>query len=552
MPPRADHKADASRRRAFVFTAAALFLLLVAPFVVFLDRHEYSLLNPEVALCFGVAAAFALVVAGMAQRPELRVLAISLAAGLAVDVQVDRFGARELFAVVALVAGVGWVLREHLASIVTVTGLTFLITTVALGRTSHPTEPVLAGGNDKRPFVLHLVLDEHGGFAGVPRGADYDTSLTRLKSFFDRQGFRRFTNAYSEYFLTHYSLSQMLNLSSGRYTPGLVRYGKDTNYELVENKYFSQVARQGYSINVFQTTYLDFCRNAPTVAHCESYEIAGIRELQYSQLDWKDRLYAVSATYVPRFSGYNTLRRAGRFLRNSAHHQWLPGWVARSIRALPPFFSKEPPDLYGSIATQVLTERLITAVSGARRGQYVFAHLLLPHYPYVFLPDCSFRPPTEWTARRDSDAPAGTSNTPAGKEARYLQYLDQLECLYKDLDRLLDAIPKELQHDAVVILHGDHGSRITIVDSDANDARALTSTDLSEAYSTLLAVRSPAVPAGNDERRVAISCMLAAVVDSEFTSASPNPLCNAEHTVFKVPHQGRVIAATAVAATYAP
>jgi len=553
LPPLpAERKADTSRARTFVYTATALVLLPVSPFVVFLDRHHYSLLNPEIVLCFGIAAALALVVAGGAQRPALRVLAIALAAGIAIDAQFDQFGVPELVAAVALVAGVGWVLREHLASIVALTSLTFLIATVALGRTPQPTEPSLAGGNDQRPFVLHVVMDEHVGFAGLPRGAKYDAPVERVKSFFDRRGFRRFTNAYSEYFWTRYIFSQMLNFSNGRYTPGLFRVGRNARFELVENRYFSRVAEQGYSINVFQTTYLDVCQDPRTVAHCESYDFAGIRELQYSQLDWKDRLYAVSAAYVTRYFFYNPLRRAGRFLRDNANRQGLPGWVASSIRALPSFLSAPPSEHYAPVATRVLTERLIAAVSGARRGQYVFAHLMLPHYPYVFRPDCSFRPPSEWNVRTDPYAPPSRSNTPEGREARYVQYLDQVECLYKDLDRLLDAIPTELQQDAVVILHGDHGSRINIVAPDPGRARRLTSTDLRDAYSTLLAVRSPAVPSGEDERRVDIGCMLTALVASEFTSASPDPLCNAEHTVFKVPWQPEVIAATAVAATYAP
>ena len=553
MPPlTAERKADTPPARTFVFNAAALWLLLLAPFAVFLDRHQYSLLNPEIAFCFGIAAGLALVVAAAAQRPALRVLAIALAVALAFDAQFDWFGAREQVVAVALVAGVGWVLREHLASIVALTSLTFLVTTVALGRTPQRTEPSLAGGNDKRPFVLHVVLDEHAGFAGLPHGAKYDAPVQRLKSFFDRRGFRRFTDAYSEYFRTRYSFSQMLNFSNGRYTPHLFRIGRDAQFELVENRYFSRVAEQGYSINVFQTTYLDVCPDAHTVAHCESHDFAGIRELQYSQLNWKDRLYAVSGAYLRRLSLYDQLlRRVSRFLRNSADHPSLPGWVANSIRALPPLMRKKPPEHYASIATQVLAERLIAAVSGARRGQYVFAHLMLPHYPYVFLPDCSFRPPSEWNDRTDPDA-GRTSNTPQGREARYLQYLDQLECLYKDLDRLLDAIPKDLQRDAVVILHGDHGSRINIVDPDPNGRRALTSADLRDAYSTLLAVKGPAVPAGEDERRVAIGCVLAAIVESEFTTASPNPMCNPGHTVFKVPRQSQVIAATVEATTYAP
>jgi hypothetical protein len=115
---------------------------------------------------------------------------------------------------------------------------------------------------------------------------------------------------------------------------------------------------------------------------------------------------------------------------------------------------------------------------------------------------------------------------------------------------LLDAIPDELQRDAVIILHGDHGSRMNIVVPD--NSEPLVPSDFRDAYSTLFAVKSPTVPAGNDGRPVAVGCLLAAVLESEFTSASPDPSCNAEHQVFMVPFQEDVIAISAVAAPYRP
>ena len=66
-------------------------------------------------------------------------------------------------------------------------GLAFLIATLRLGSTPEATAALLAGGNDERPFVLHVVLDEHIGLTGMPQGARYDASLERLKSFFDRR-----------------------------------------------------------------------------------------------------------------------------------------------------------------------------------------------------------------------------------------------------------------------------------------------------------------------------------------------------------------------------
>jgi hypothetical protein len=326
----------------------------------------------------------------------------------------------------------------------------------------------------------------------------------------------------------------MLNFSNGRYTPGLFRRGgRNARFELVENKYFARLAEQGYSINVFQTTYLNVCADPRTVAQCETYDFAGIRELQYTPLDWTDRLFAVSMAYLNRLFIFGKLQAMG------------------PIRALP-LFATVLPEHYSPLATRALTERLIAAVSGARRGQYVFAHLMLPHYPYAYLPDCSLRRPTEWNSRRDADAPPGTANTVEGREERYGQYLDQMQCAYKDVARLLEAIPEELQGDAVVILHGDHGSRINILPPDPDNMQRLTPNDFSDAYSTMFAVKGLAVPAGDYGRPVAIGCVLTSMVESEFTSAAPDPSCNTEDKVFMVPWQQEVVATTAVAAPYRP
>jgi hypothetical protein len=553
LPHDASRNDDTPAGTKYAATASALFLVLVTPFVVFLNHHHYSLLNAEIAACFGIAAASALIVAPLARWPVLRVLAISFAVALAIDAQFTQLGQQEKVMAAVIFAGVGWVLREHLATIVALTSLTFLVATIGLGTTPEPTTLRLTGGNPARPFVLHVVLDEHVGFAGMPRGARYDASIERLNSFFERYDFRRFNGAYSEYFWTRYTFSQMLNFSYGRYTPGLFRVGTNAQFELVENKYFARLAEEGYSVNVFQTTYLDSCADPRTVAQCETFEVAGIRELQFSQLDWTDRFFAVSTAYLNRLFIYGNLwHRVTRMARTESAPQWLPAWAMGPIRALPPLFTKVLPEHYGPVAARALTARLIEAVSGARRGQYVFAHLMLTHYPYVYLPDCSLRRPAEWNSRTDPDAPPDTSNTVQGREERYVQYLDQMQCAYKDLGRLLDAIPEELQHDAVVILHGDHGSRINIIAPGADNSRTLTPRDFSDSYSTLFAVKSPAVPAGDDGRLVAIGCVLATFLESEFTRAAPDPSCDTEHKVFKVPFQSEVIAATAVAAPYRP
>jgi hypothetical protein len=53
---------------------------------------------------------------------------------------------------------------------------------------------------------------------------------------------------------------------------------------------------------------------------------------------------------------------------------------------------------------------------------------------------------------------------PDGRAERYQGYFQQMLCAQKKVDALIAAIPPSLRDDAVIIVQGDHGSRISLVD----------------------------------------------------------------------------------------
>jgi hypothetical protein len=126
-------------------------------------------------------------------------------------------------------------------------------------------------------------------------------------------------------------------------------------------------------------------------------------------------------------------------------------------------------------------------------GRVLFAHLSIPHSPYVALSDCSIRPPHRyflWNYRRLFNKPP--TNTVISRKERYQQYFEQLGCVYLRLDELFDRMRTAgVYDDSIILLHGDHGSRIVMNDPTPKNQNALTNQDLVDGFSTLFAMKIP-------------------------------------------------------------
>ena len=514
-----------TRRVGLVSLAA--FLLLITPFVVFLRHYGYPLTNPEILLSLAAAALAAMGI-GVVTAPWLiaRVLALAMLVTLAFDIQVDQLdGGRELGAALLVAIAVGWTLREHLSRILVLMTGSMLLTTVVLTRGSTiKTEPAAAlqKASDK-PFVLHLVLDEHIGVDGFPKTPSLSNVAAEVKSFFGEREFLLFGRAYSEHFVTRHSISQLLNLSFEGFRAGVVRQGDGYAFQLTRNEYFAQLAASGYAVEAYQSNYINVCPDAAHVARCEAYDFTGIGELENSALQRHEKLAVIAAAYAQRLTAYRELEQLYSRLRAR---------LARSGIELPSWPGPRVPKNFASLAGNLALQQLSSTLLTAQRGQYVFAHIMAPHSPYVYGPDCNLRPPTQWIDRTASDAPTGMTNTAEDRAQRYALYGQQIRCTYRNLANLLEAIPESVRHDAIIIVHGDHGSRINVISPTLPEGKTMTDSDYADAYSTLFAVRSRALGAGYDDRVVSITCLLAALHKTSFASLSEIPSCNSSHKVF--------------------
>ncbi len=134
------------------------------------------------------------------------------------------------------------------------------------------------------------------------------------------------------------------------------------------------------------------------------------------------------------------------------------------------------------------------------RPTFALAHILNPHYPYVFDAACQphrTRPNRSWGRGREED------------------YLRQLECLNR---LLLGALTQLLQHSAIepiILIVGDHGTN-SLGYSEAPSARAVSPDQARERFGAFGAFRLPAGGNRNIPDTVTLVNLIPAVLNYYF------------------------------------
>jgi hypothetical protein len=106
---------------------------------------------------------------------------------------------------------------------------------------------------------------------------------------------------------------------------------------------------------------------------------------------------------------------------------------------------------------------------------FAFAHLVSPHWPYVFKPDCRV---------------AGESSL-SGKEERREAYTGQLQCLNRLLLNTVTAILQRSSSAPIILLQGDHGTNLLRY-SAARSAASVTPAQARERFGAFGAYYLPA------------------------------------------------------------
>ena len=340
--------------------------------------------------------------------------------------------------------------------------------------------------NAQLPVVVHIIFDElmsPGGLTSDIPGAD-----RARQAYYDlgsRYGFRTFDSVYSRYFFSGVSIPNLMNADYLGHTRLEEEY-TDIQEKTVANAYFDAMARRGYRTAVFQTAVLDFCHNA-SVRMCETFNSFDPAGGAASHLDvrtrtatlWSTMLRALAPSYASTY-GQGLLDR-------------IYGIDSREVGVL------GTADRFDVNQFPVWFDRFANFVRQVPRGTHVFAHFMAPHSPYLLTSGCIVSGRVDagyYLARFGSPA-----NRAAARSRYYADYLQQVACVQQKLSELVDALSNvDALRDATIIVHGDHGSRISV----GNMIEDYTPRDFVDNYATYFAVKGPGVEPGVDCRFMAL------------------------------------------------
>jgi len=511
-------RSDASIAMGWLKALSLPFLLLWTPFIIFLTDNQYSLFAPEVLVGLGGLTVLAGLVAflRMMKQPLWYAMAIAGLLTVFIDFQfewmvgADKYVALGLV-VVATVLVVKW--QEAVTLMMTAVFATMLGTTVVQSSlqspaTRHLVPDAASAASNAPPRLIHLVLDEHIGIAGLPTHFELGRTVKDcLLRFYQRHGFLMYGGAYSHYFRTFDSIPNLVNFSTESKQKALV-IGKKPPYTLIKNRYFEILSQRQYQLNVLGAGLIDFCSDETVALQtCRQYKYSALGSLgnQHDSLSLK--VPAIFATYLTKYHRYQRLLSAYQDLIQPSLASkgillpTLPSdslWTTGRLRPI-------------SANGMALIEDLWDNILKLPRGHALFAHVMLPHYPYIYRADCTARPINDW--RNNLGSVPTESRTGESREELYELYLQQVQCLYTKLDVLFNRMRAAgMWEDSIIILHGDHGSRLGLHDPDIDPFNVLTESDYSDAFSTLFAVKLPGKQAGFDPSPRALEELLAEVL----------------------------------------
>lgn len=488
--------------KALATAFAAGVVLLLASLANFLLYNDYPLLRLDVAVVVAAIIGLSAIMAFFysAQRQWGRSLLEGALVALIVDLNTPWVAAAILLGIG--VGAIGWWLKRSFIGPLAVLGSVILVTTLAgLGDNEGwiretRISPKPASAPDK-PAILHLILDEHLGIEGF-REPDPDASRLRdeLRSAYVGAGFRVYGGAYSEHMHTVNAIPYMLNY--GR------RIGRSVGKNGVEvglADHLKLLTSRGYRLTILQSDFADLCTgNEPN--RCVTYDSSSLRPTLPVPLTISDRV----ALIAWKFFALSDLLRSAAW--KAADLAIFAGADAEPLKRL-----VDNGPRTSTAASLAALGQLTADLSRAMPGDAFVAHIIAPHEPYLVGADCRYLPRATW----------GYRHTPADIDIRRRLYRNQVRCVTRrvaEAVRALDQSPAG--RNAIIVIHGDHGSRIANIDANEFNFGRFGDTELIATFSTLFAIRGPGIQPGYLTERQPVSSLLRDFASTEFRSA-PEP-----------------------------
>lgn len=501
-----------SERVAVFFSATALIFI---PAVNFLVANDYPLFENDTLIIFFVSSLVGLffLITSVFLSTKAQSLSIALLLAFSLDVVYELASLKLLIFPCLLFA---WLTHKRFAYLVSVGCLTFLISTLFTQISPISTIASYQGnstvdpppGVTENPVILHILFDGYMGIHGLRESSNKGQDIAELVlGTFKNHGFQVHTRAYSQYWNSYNSIPNLLNYTSSTVSEKHLKAGNSWDNKTLEKSiYFEDLYKRGYRINIFQSDYMDLCNTTGAkITSCVTYGGRNLGVLSRTSLTSSARLAALWSSFVessPRIlrlkSGYNRINAILPFLEFPRWHNEL--WRGRYALA-----SME--------TTSAIEQRLETAKS----GEFFFVHLILPHYPYIFDSSCKLNSrPEEWLWRGEKSKMENpvrvpsVSNSTVGREDRYLEYYKQVLCTNLLLEGFVNALKESGNFEkSIIIVNGDHGSRIALHEPTTGNINTLSNQDITDAFSTLFAVKNGDSKFSLNSRQVPIQHILA-------------------------------------------
>lgn len=463
----------------------------------FLIFNQYPLLVPETGLFLLLLSASAslLMLPYIWNRPIPRAFAEAFIILWAIDLNFQY----AIAAIVAATATFAFVLlsrRSILPGVTFFAGILFISSIVGLGGsrdflTEEHAAIDLSERNAELPAIVHIILDEHIGIDGITGPEDNgDEVRSTIRNFYVDNGFALYSRSYSEYLHTVNSVPQILNFGEEPNTES-----SESHVSINESAYLTELRNQGYQIDIFQSEYANICA-ADIYDSCTNYWSQSLPLLRRQEFEYSDRAYFLTM----RFLGQSDIAKGSTKIFSR---------LAVEIGQPDLRVDLDSRGKSASLGSLMAFDELIGRLREIEPGQAVIAHMLFPHYPYVAEADCSVRSPLAWDVRR--------SATPM--EHRQSLYLRQILCATSKIEEAIAAVRQSSAgNNYIFIVHGDHGSRLTIRDPNMSNLETFSDEDMIAGFSTLFAVRGNAIEPGYVDAPAPVAELLRQLALSGFRS----------------------------------
>jgi hypothetical protein len=496
---------DGTKERLFNY--AVWLVVLWASALNLLNHHSYPLVSAEVGLLLAGLAVVAVLMGTLRLVAGTRIgfLFSGLFAAIAIDLNTAIL-VEHFYLLWAGLTVVAWyfekaLLKITLAAFASVFLFQFVALTTGIGANipadnEARNRQAETGRATTRPAIIHLVLDSYLGLEGMAIGSPEHRALyAEQTAFYAERGFQTYPRAYSRHVKTMNSLPHLFSYG----TAPLATTSRNLQYLAPkELRYFRDLDARGYRTQAMLARYVDLCV-AQKMVRCRNFDRSALSSMRGTDIAAGDRAVVLAFTLL--------------------HLSDRPSRVAETIQhGINEIFGAEGRLPYNRQKLLPLSalqqfDAFTTDLATLRPGEVRLAHLLAPHDPYMMTPTCRVKPAAQWL---DEHGPGTVRSRERG-------YADQVRCLTSRIDMMLQALGRTpAGRDAIVILHGDHGSRITPVVPFLNGP-TLSDREVLLSHSTFFAIRVPGERAAVVPGTYALDELMGDFAARDFASA-PRPV----------------------------